>query len=161
MDTTRRAMAIGVSGVGVESGLCERVCTRAPHAGAGSKSSRSGGAAPHGRGEPSWSRRYAAESMRMRARMKTYRSVIVPRRRFRRHHDKSRSRVHVHLTNRQDAQIASHSRSDQIHSELLCRFACILLRFCSIVSKADRDAIAFYLLHTLRARASRGARPGT
>ena len=31
MDTTRRAMAIGVSGVGVESGLCERVCTRAPH----------------------------------------------------------------------------------------------------------------------------------
>ena len=31
MDTTRRAMAIGVSGVGVESGLCERV---APHAGA-------------------------------------------------------------------------------------------------------------------------------
>ena len=34
MDTTRRAMAIGVSGVGVESGLCERVCTRAPHAGA-------------------------------------------------------------------------------------------------------------------------------
>ena len=38
MDTTRRAMAIGVSGVGVESGLCERVCTRAPHAGcAGSR----------------------------------------------------------------------------------------------------------------------------
>ena len=28
MDTTRRAMAIGVSGVGVESGLCERVCNQ-------------------------------------------------------------------------------------------------------------------------------------
>ena len=98
MDTTRRAMAIGVSGVGVESGLCERVCTRAPHMLVRDpKSNRSGGAAPHGRGEPSWFRRDAAESLRMRARMKTYRSVIVPRRRFRRHHDKSRSRVHVHL----------------------------------------------------------------
>jgi hypothetical protein len=60
-------------------------------------------------------------------------------------HQHANDHVHVHLTNRQDAQIASHSRSDQIHSELLCRFACILLRFCSIVSKADRGTIAFLL----------------